>query len=145
MVLEVPRQGQSVNKGWLLLMPSLGQLNKSHGACWSQMLLVWKNLGKSESWAKTSHLYGKATGNSVGWPESWMGQGLRVSPGWSKQYEPGGWSLRSGSHLPTLWLWWGRAWKRISGLFLGERFCLRADQLSSSHISLMSFNLLPLC
>ena len=30
------------------------------------MLLVWKNLGKSEAWAKISHLYGKATGNSLG-------------------------------------------------------------------------------
>lgn len=44
------------------------------------MLLVLENLDKSEAWAKIGHLYGKATENSIGGPESWVGQGLRESP-----------------------------------------------------------------
>ena len=30
--LEVPRQGQAVNQGWLLLVPGLGQLNERYRA-----------------------------------------------------------------------------------------------------------------
>ena len=37
------------------------------------MLLVWDDFGQPEAWAKTSHLYGKATGNSLGGPKSWVG------------------------------------------------------------------------
>ena len=39
------------------------------------MLVVLDNLGKFE-WAKTSHLYGKASGNSLGGPKSWVGRAL---------------------------------------------------------------------
>ena len=64
--LEVPQRGQAVNQGLLPLLPGLGPLCKRYGSCWGQMLLVWETLGKSEAWAKTSHSYGKAAGNSLG-------------------------------------------------------------------------------
>ena len=66
------------------------------------MLLVWEILGKSEAWAKTDHLHGKATGNSLCRPESWVEQSLRKSAGLGKQYEPGWWSFEYGSHLLAL-------------------------------------------
>ena len=34
------------------------------------------------------YLYGKATGNSLGGLESWVGPRLRESPGWEKKCEP---------------------------------------------------------
>ena len=75
--LEVPRRGQPVNQVRFLLVPGLGQLREKYRACWSQALLVWENLGKSEAWVKTSHSYGKATGNILGGPKSWAGpQGI---------------------------------------------------------------------
>ena len=70
--LELPRRVQAMNQGQLLLVPGLGQLSKRYGAHWGQMLLVWEILGKSEAWAKTSHLYEKATENSLCGPKSWV-------------------------------------------------------------------------
>ena len=87
-----------------LLVIILGQLHMRYGASWSQMLLMWKNLGKSEVWAETSHSYSKATENSLGGPKSWVRKGLMESPGQGKQCEPGWWSLRYDICLLTLWL-----------------------------------------
>ena len=40
--LEVPRGGQPVNKGWLLIVLSLGPLSKWYRAHHGQMLLIWE-------------------------------------------------------------------------------------------------------
>ena len=64
--LEVPKS-QAVHQRQLLLVLGLQPLSKNYGAHWGQILFVW-DLEKSEAWAKTSHLYRKAFGNSLGGP-----------------------------------------------------------------------------
>ena len=61
------------------------------------------NFGKYETWAKTRHLYGKATVNSLGGPKNWERQSLGDSLDWGKQCELCWWSLRFGACLPALW------------------------------------------
>ena len=138
-LLLVPWRAQGVNQGWLLLVPGLGQLNERYRAHWIQMLLVWENLGKSEAYAGISHLYGKATGNSLGGPESWVGHSLWESPEWGKQCEPGWWNLSYCTCLPTLWLWGEDSEKEqwplpalLSGRKLSPSSRCDAGQLSSS-------------
>ena len=72
------------------------------------MLLVWEILGKSEAWAKIGGVYEKATGNDLGGPTVWVGQGLWKSAGWGEQYELCWWRLRYGVHLLLL-CWEGSA------------------------------------
>ena len=68
-------------------------------------MLVWFDLESCETWAKTSHSYGKATANSLGGSVIWVG-----------------WSLRCGIWLPALWFCGGRAQKRDNSLY--PHFCL---------------------
>ena len=146
--LEVPRRGQEVNQSWLLLVPDLGPLSERYRACWSQMLLVWENLEKSEAWAKTSHLYGKATGNNF--------VGLEFGRGGALGNHRGGVNSVSqvdGVSDMTCWLCVVRAQKRNSSLWqhfcLGEScpaaLALMPDNSLPPHMSLMLFNLRPRC
>lgn len=47
--MEVPKRGQTVNLGKLLLVPGLGPLIKRFGVCYQQLLFVSEILGKSEA------------------------------------------------------------------------------------------------
>ena len=82
---EVPSRVRAANQGWPLLVPGLGPLSEKYWRCWSQILLVWEILTKSGAWAKTGHWYGKASGNSLCEPTSWVVWGLWELPGWGKQ------------------------------------------------------------
>ena len=79
------------------------------------MLLVSEILGKCDARANTGHSCGKATGNSLDGPESWVAWSFRESPGQGEQCEPGfmeyhirslparsiGGGLRKGIMAPT--------------------------------------------
>ena len=101
---EVPRWGQAVNQGWLVLVPCLGPLSESYGAVWGQMVLAWEILGQSEVWTKTGHSFGKATGNSLCGLASWWG--------WSQGITSVGqtvWAKLMGECLLALW---GEGWSK---------------------------------
>ena len=71
--LEVSGEaGPAVNQGQLLLVLGLGPLSQRCELSESQMMLIQENLGKSEAWAKTNHLYRKPletawVGLKAGW------------------------------------------------------------------------------
>ena len=82
MGLEVLRRGQ----GWLLLVLSVGSLGTRFAVHQGQLLLVWEILGISEAWTKIGNLYGKATGNGLGWA-------CKLGGVWSQGITRSGWTL----------------------------------------------------
>ena len=105
------------------------------GAHWGWLLLVWEDLGSCEAWAKTSHSYGKVTIITLGGSVIWVGQSIRGSPGRGKQCYPGSWSLRYGTCLPALWLYWFRNGQWPLSNFLSGRKLFPSFHLDGRHFS----------
>ena len=95
--LEVPRQSQAVNLGWLLL--------------------VCENLGSCEAWAKTSHSCEKAPVNSLGGPINWVELSGDLQGGANSVSQADGWHQPAGSVAL-----WGRGfWKGTAYLCMWEK------------------------
>ena len=77
--------------------------------------------------------YGKTTGNSLDGPESWVGLGVRESPGWGESVSHVDGDL---DIMPTCWLCGVKAQKRNNGLC--QQFCL-----SNSHSDAREFSSSP--
>ena len=65
------------------------------------MLVVLEILGNSEAQGKRNHLYGKANGNGLGGPPSWVLWGIRESP---RQANSVSQVDGNSDMVPTYWL-----------------------------------------